>query len=606
MAISRNEFNAVSPADKDQRRDAREAVGGRVLAILYPADAEEIEGRVCDLSEGGAGLRLTESVWEALSDNALVTVTLELDSRPITRRARIRWLREDGDAVRLGLAFVDPTAFDPETHLLALDDVRIDPECVLQIPATLAMRKRVLPFVRLDGVVHVACVDPGQRATLRVLERMTKTPVCAWRTDRTTLERAVRQVFGDGRDRVGLLDGSRSQNALQGLDADAVDLSDEILYAAYLKQASDVHIDPGRNGVRVRFRVDGHLETHAVLPTTSHGELVGRLKVMAGMDIAEKRAPQDGSFSKQFVSGGRTIDVRVATLPTKHGERMTLRLLLAVQTGNLTLDKLGFADVHLQTLETFLRRSQGMLILTGPTGSGKTTTLYAAMRILLRERDLNIITVEDPIEYEIDGVAQSEVDSADKVSFAKALRSILRHDPDVVMIGEIRDRETADVAIKASLTGHLVLSTLHTNAAAATLTRLIDMGVEPYLVAASMRLAIAQRLVRWLCRHCRIPRPLTKREAVALNRPELAGSEVYEGAGCIYCGGTGYHGRLGVYEMLSMNAEWARGVAEGAGEAEVTAWMREARVPFLMDDVIGKLLAGETAVSEAMQIVSSW
>ncbi|XSG84638.1 MAG: ATPase, T2SS/T4P/T4SS family [Methylohalobius sp. ZOD2] len=605
MAISRNEFNAVSPADKEQRRDARETIAEGVLAILYPPDGEELEGRVYDFSNGGAGLCLNDPVAETLTENARVTVTLQLDSRRMTRRARVRWLMRDKDAVRLGLAFVDPTAFDPETHLLALDDVRIDPECVLQIPATLAMRKRVLPFVRLDGVIHVACVDPGQRATLRVVERMTKTPVCAWRADRTMLERAVRQVFGDGRDRVALLDGSRSQNALQGLDADAVDLSDEILYAAYLKQASDVHIDPGRNGVRVRFRVDGHLETHAVLPATSHGELVGRLKVMAGMDIAEKRAPQDGSFSKQFVSGGRTIDVRVATLPTKHGERMTLRLL-AVQTGNLTLDKLGFADVHLQTLETFLRRSQGMLILTGPTGSGKTTTLYAAMRILLRERDLNIITVEDPIEYEIDGVAQSEVDSADKVSFAKALRSILRHDPDVVMIGEIRDRETADVAIKASLTGHLVLSTLHTNSAAATLTRLIDMGVEPYLVAASMRLAIAQRLVRRLCRHCRIPRPLTKREAVALNRPELAGNEVYEGSGCIYCGGAGYHGRLGVYEMLSMNAEWARGVAEGAGEAEVTAWMREARVPFLMDDVIGKLLAGETAVSEAMQIVSSW
>ncbi|BCX82754.1 type IV pilus assembly protein PilB [Methylomarinovum caldicuralii] len=589
----------------DQRQNPRQPALPAWHAALYPPGADSVEGRIVDLSDRGAGLAVAEARLDGLHEGAQVTLTLEAGERRFTRRAEIRWLRiQDDGGLRLGLRFIDPVCFDPADHVLDMDEVRIHPECVLKIPATLAMRRRVLPFVELDGVLHVACTDPGHRSTLRIVERMAKTRVCAWKAEKEPLERAIRRVCGDGRDRLSAL-SAPSQNALQGLDADATDVTDEILFAAYLKQASDVHIDPRREGVVVRFRVDGRLETHAMLPANAHSEIIGRLKVLAGMDIAEKRAPQDGSFSKQFVSGGREIDVRVATLPTRYGERMTLRLL-ALQTGSLTLDKLGLSDFHRQTVETFLRRNQGMMLLTGPTGSGKTTTLYAAIRRLLAERDLNIITVEDPVEYEIDGVAQSEVDSADKVSFAKALRSILRHDPDVVMIGEIRDHETADVAIKAALTGHLVLSTLHTNSAPATLTRLIDMGLEPYLVAASVRLAIAQRLVRRLCRHCRIPRPLTRREAEVFQRPELAGQEVYEGAGCIYCGGRGYNGRLAVYEMLPIDAEWARGIAEGAGEAEVIQWMQEAGVPFLVDDVLDKVLAGKTSVSEAMGIVLSW
>ncbi len=588
----------------EQRQVPRQPPQGDCPALLYCPGGDGLEAKALDVSPQGAGLRLAEVQIDALHPGARLTLTLKLADRTLTRRAEIRWLKREADGVRLGVRFVEPACFDPKTHVLDLDEVRVHPECVLKIPATLAMRKRVLPFVELDGVLHVACTEPDHRPTLRIVERLAKMPVCAWKAEREALERAIRRVFGDGRDRLHTL-AAPGANALQGMDAEAADLTDEILFSAYLKQASDVHIDPRREGVVVRFRVDGRLETHAVLPAAAHSEIIGRLKVLAGMDIAEKRAPQDGSFSRQFVSGGREIDVRVATLPTKHGERMTLRLL-ALQTGSLTLDRLGLNDFHRRTLETFLQRNQGMMLLTGPTGSGKTTTLYAAIRYLLSGRDLNVITVEDPVEYEIDGVAQSEVDSADKVSFAKALRSILRHDPDVVMIGEIRDHETADVAVKASLTGHLVLSTLHTNSAPATLTRLIDMGLEPYLVAASVRLAIAQRLVRRLCRHCRIPRPLTRREAEIFQRPELAGAEVYESAGCVYCGGRGYNGRLAVYEMLPISGDWARGIAEGAGEAEVIGWMKEAGIPFLVDDVIAKLLAGETSMGEAMGIVLSW
>jgi type IV pilus assembly protein PilB len=226
--------------------------------------------------------------------------------------------------------------------------------------------------------------------------------------------------------------------------------------------------------------------------------------------------------------------------------------------------------------------------------------------MLLEERKVNIITIEDPIEYEINGIAQCEVDSADKVSFAKALRSILRHDPDVVMIGEIRDKETADVAIKAALTGHMVLGTLHTNSAAATVTRLTDMGVEPYLVAAALRLAVAQRLLRRLCVHCRIPRPLTELEAISINRPELAGRIIHDPSGCIYCGGKGYSGRIGLYELLELREEWARAVAEGEGESDLVVKMRDSGVKSLLDDAVDKLLGGITSVYEVLQIASSW
>jgi len=281
--------------------------------------------------------------------------------------------------------------------------------------------------------------------------------------------------------------------------------------------------------------------------------------------------------------------------------------LLAVQTESLTLDKLGFEPAHRQMIENFLMRIQGMMIMTGPTGSGKTTTLYAAIRLLLAERSVNIITIEDPIEYEIEGVAQCEVDpNADKVSFSKALRSILRHDPDVVMVGEIRDKETADIAIKAALTGHMVFGTLHTNSAAATVTRLLDMGVEPYLVGAALRLTVAQRLLRRLCEHCKVARPLTEFEALQVNQSELAGQIIYDPCGCIYCGGKGYAGRIGLYEMLELREEWARAVAEGETEAELETRMRGQGVKSLLGDAVDKLLSGVTSVSEVVQIASSW
>ncbi|MGX2038972.1 ATPase, T2SS/T4P/T4SS family [Methylocaldum sp. MU1018] len=599
MPISRKPLADDTEPTAEKRLNRRESAPSDWMATVYGPDGMELGATVANISPGGAGLRLPANApADLLREGAELAVTIHAPATAFTRPAELCWLAPGGDGVRLGLKFREYAAFTPDSHRLDIASVRVDPAWAMKVPANVAFRRQLLPFVQIGGAVHVACADPQDAGALAVAERMLKAPVVAWEADPDALKSVLTRVYGDSRE-------AKNAVAVVGDGQSASELSDDLLNAAFLRQASDIHIDPERTGVTVRFRIDGRLETYARFPSAVYQEIVSRLKVMSGLDIAEKRAPQDGRFTHQCAGGGKRIDLRVATLPTKYGERMTLRLL-ALDTESLTLDKLGFSVDHRRTIETFLRRSQGMMILTGPTGSGKTTTLYAAIRLLLSERNVNILTVEDPIEYAIDGVAQCEVDAADKVSFAKALRSMLRHDPDVMMIGEIRDRETADVAIKAALTGHLVLGTLHTNSAAATVTRLLDMGVEPYLVAATMRLIVAQRLVRRLCSHCRIPRPLAEREAFALGRPDLTGLTVYEPGGCVYCIGKGYAGRLGLYEMLPLKSEWARGIVEGETEPQLVERMRAERFRFLLDDGLEKLIAGRTSAGEVMQIALSW
>ena len=351
---------------------------------------------------------------------------------------------------------------------------------------------------------------------------------------------------------------------------DPVRLADRILRAGLLMHASDVHLDPDAGSVRVRFRIDGELEEVLRIPAAMQNGVVGRLKVLASLDIAERRAPQDGGFTwrMQDMGGQRfsPLDVRMATLPVRHGERVTLRLL-ETDAERLTLDRLGLSESDHAAFSEVLAQPHGLVLLTGPTGSGKTTTLYAAIQQLLKGRPLNIITVEDPIEYEIPGVSQAEVDSSDKVNFSKALKSLLRHDPDVIMIGEIRDADSLDAAVKAALTGHLVLSTLHTNDARSSVTRLVDMGLDPHLVSATLRLAVAQRLVRRLCAKCR----------------EM-GADGYVAKGCPECGNRGYAGRVGLFELYDPST--GRGTSIG-------------------DDARAKVSAGITSWSEVVRAVGT-
>jgi len=491
---------------------------------------------------------------------------------------------------------------------LNMDEVRIDPAWALKIPLPLALRRQVLPFAAVGGKVYVACQDPQDRSALEAVERSVRMPICPQLADPASLRRALHRIFGGTS---GPPAGSpavrRPGESSAAADADnegTVALCDELMHAAMVRQASDIHIDPEEKQIQVRLRVDGVLERFRTLPISALSGLISRFKVLGGMDIAEKRAPQDGRFTHR-PSAGQPVDVRLASLPTKYGERMTIRLL-SLQTESLTLERLGMSAGDLECFSQAIDKPHGMILLTGPTGSGKTTTLYAALRRLIAGHNLNIITIEDPIEYDIAGVAQVEVDTADKVTFGKALRSVLRHDPDVVMIGEIRDRETADTAIKSALTGHLVFSTLHTNSAASAVTRLCDMGVERYLIAATIRLAVAQRLVRRLCDRCRKPRELTEAEALALGSPQAAGTTVYEPGGCLYCADRGFTGRVGLFEMMPIDEPLSRLLAEGADEAAIIGELRRRHVPRLVDDALGKIGAGLVTVREVLTAVTVW
>jgi type II secretory ATPase GspE/PulE/Tfp pilus assembly ATPase PilB-like protein len=373
---------------------------------------------------------------------------------------------------------------------------------------------------------------------------------------------------------------------------------------AFARGASDLHIDPEENNTLIQLRVDGVLETLRKIPKSLHAALISRYKILSRMDIAERRMAQDGRFFHCLGPDQRRVHIRAAILPTTHGERLTLRLL-AVETEQLTLNRLGMSDVSLRTFAAYASQKQGMILLSGPTGAGKSTTLYAALRHRLANHPGRFITVEEPVEFDIVGVAQIEVDTADKVRFDTVLRNILRSDPDVIMIGEIRDYDSADVAIKAALTGHLVFSSIHTNSAAGVVTRLIDMGLEPFQVAATVRLCIAQRLARRLCTECRRPRKLNAPEAAAIGRPDAAGATVYDPGACEKCNRRGYRGRIGIFEVLPIDDDLARRIVEGASEAEIARRARERKVPSLRDDAASKLLAGTTSFDEIVA-VSAW
>ena len=382
-------------------------------------------------------------------------------------------------------------------------------------------------------------------------------------------------------------------------DSPVIRLINALLLQAVKDGASDVHVETQEKRLVVRFRVDGVLRDVVEPKRALAPLLVSRIKVMARLDIAEKRVPQDGRVTLRI--GGFDIDVRVSTIPTQHGERVVMRLLDRGSSG-LDLASLGMSDRDREVLLKLLDRPHGMLLVTGPTGSGKTTTLYAALTHL-NDRKRNIMTVEDPIEYELPGIGQTQVNSRTGMTFAKGLRAILRQDPDVIMVGEIRDQETAEVAVRSSMTGHFMLSTLHTNSAIGSVTRLIDMGVERYLLAPMLVGLIAQRLVRRLCEHCRWEDRATEADAALLGKAIKPGKKLWRaGRGCDACNGEGYHGRLGLYEVVPADDELRRLIHDGASEAQLTKAAR-ATGPSLLEDGVAKLRAGLTSVEEVARVV---
>lgn len=380
-------------------------------------------------------------------------------------------------------------------------------------------------------------------------------------------------------------------------DAPIIRLINVLLARAVNQNASDIHIEPFESRLLIRIRVDGILQEVMQPPRALAPLIASRIKVMAKLDIAEKRLPQDGRISLRIA--GRAVDVRVSTMPLGHGERVVLRIL-DKQAGRLDLQHLGMDDLTLKRMDQLVHRPHGIVLVTGPTGSGKTTTLYAALG-RVNNTDRNIVTVEDPIEYYIDGIGQTQVNAKVDMTFARGLRAILRQDPDVVMVGEIRDLETVQIAVQASLTGHMVFSTLHTNTAVGAITRLRDMGVEPFLLSSSLIGVLAQRLVRLLCTECRTPYQPDASECELLGIAKDNPPTLYLPNGCNKCNQSGYAGRTGIYELIDVDDELKTLIHDGSGEHELEQHVRLSS-PSIRADGIRRILAGETSLEEVLRV----
>ena len=490
-----------------------------------------------------------------------------------------------------------------------------DPRAIPSLPYGFAKRHGVVVKEATPSEIVVACLPSTSSTALLEIRRFLDMPIRFEEITEATFDHLLQQNYahssgqaqemvdniGDDLDLTDIAQHlPEPEDLLESADeAPIIRLINALLAEAVKEDASDIHIESYENRLVVRFRVDGVLREvlepqRAIAPL-----LISRIKVMAKLDISEKRLPQDGRISLRV--GGRAVDVRVSTLPSSHGERIVLRLL-DKQAGRLDLQHLGMKPVELDAANTLIHKPHGIILVTGPTGSGKTTTLYAILT-QLNERSRNILTVEDPIEYYLDGIGQTQVNSKIDMSFARGLRAILRQDPDVVMVGEIRDVETAEIAVQASLTGHLVLSTLHTNTAIGAITRLRDMGIEPFLLASSMIGVVAQRLVRTLCPDCKKPQSADRTEltALGLDSDTQSPPTLYHPTGCPTCNHQGYRGRAGIFEVVVLNAEMLTLIHEGAGEHLLEKAARTV-TPSIRQSAIDKVLAGETTVQEMIRV----
>lgn len=487
-----------------------------------------------------------------------------------------------------------------------LDKITVPKDVLRLVPEELIERYEVFPLGVSGGVLQLAMTDPLNVYAIDDIARLTGLRVEPFLVTTGEWRRARQRHFDVAEtaqeviERFGAQDEEERQAVVEDVsDSAGVQLVNLIIEQAVNARASDVHIEPQEEGARVRLRVDGRLRPMTDLPKRLVNDVISRIKVMSKLDITNRRTPQDGRMRVEV--GGRPVDFRVSTLPTIYGEKVVLRILSTAKDV-LTLDKLMFQPESLAAVRSMLRHSEGMILVTGPTGSGKTTTLYAFLQEL-NTPDVNITTIEDPVEIRLPGINQVGVNPRGGVTFADALRSVLRQDPDIIMVGEMRDEETASIAVRAALTGHLVLSTLHTNSAAATLIRLLDMGIQAYLVAGTVIGIIAQRLVRRLCRECRRPVLRLDPAEERFLGPYASGATIYEAAGCPVCSYQGFAGRIVVEEVLVMNRELRRLVRDNAAEEQMVEAARRAGFATLKDNAIRRVLAGETTVREAMRVV---
>lgn len=493
---------------------------------------------------------------------------------------------------------------------------KADKAVVKLIPEDFAREHNVLALGKSNSTIQVAMEDPEDLVAIDNLKRLTNLSPDVLVASSSGLERAMDELYGKIRqsgeveevfEGIKVISGDEdnaeevdlSPDKVSEEDAPIVKLVNMILQEAIKERATDVHIEPQNDIVNVRIRIDGVLQTIMTPPTTSLSGLVTRIKILSKLNIAERRLPQDGRFT--IKSTKSEIDVRVSILPTVYGEKVVMRLL--DKSGfAFNLKSLGFEQDMYAIFKRVIAQPYGMVVVSGPTGSGKSTSLYASLKEIKSE-GTNITTVEDPVEYQLDGVNQVQTHDDIGLSFGASLRSILRQDPDVLLIGEIRDEETADIAVKFSLTGHLVFSTVHANDAAATITRLLDIGIKPFLVGSCLNLVMAQRLVRTICSECKEPYAPTKEELdmIGLDKSKLKGNELYQGKGCSHCRNTGYHGRTGIFELIPMSREIRGLVFENANEDVIHQKALDEGMVTLRDSGVRKILAGETTIAEILR-----
>ncbi len=588
------------------------------LRTVGPTGEETAATGAAPLSTPNAVNEMAELVYDLLSATGLVTPD---------KLALVRGRAGQGS---LAQAIVDEGVAPPEgiarslavRYQIALVDLAltgVSKEAAELIPLHVLERVVAIPYALEGGTLRIAVADPGNLHGLDELRLATRYPVEFGvassdditvelkRISRATEAFDTRAVLDEVEDDLGLREDESDLEADDGVsDAPLVRLVNSIIFQAAEDGASDVHFEPQEDALVVRFRVDGVLQEVQRIPKRMTPGVTTRLKVLAKLDIAERRKPQDGRISLNAAAAGRMLDVRVATLPTVEGEKVVMRLLDKSRRAP-TLEELGLSDEMRDRMAEIIAKPTGALLVTGPTGSGKSTTLYAGLTTMNRP-EINIITVEDPVEYRLAGVNQVQINVRAGLTFATALRSILRSDPDVVMVGEIRDGETAKISIEAALTGHFVLSTLHTNDAPSAITRLNEMGVEPFLTGAAVTGVIAQRLARKLCTHCcEMYQPSVEELLQSRVAPDVAaasdGMAFYRKKGCPRCNQTGYKGRVGVYQLLTMNESIAQLAVARASREEVERAAMDAGMRSLWDDGLAKVAAGLTSVEELARVL---
>lgn len=517
---------------------------------------------------------------------------------PLTEEQVLRWLARE-----YGLSFS------------ALDDINPDKALLALFPARLLLRDELLPLRRHDAVVEIATARLFSTKGLDGLKTLTGLRLSPVLAPSENIQRELKKRLGVGADTIGILDG---ETAIQVVDDDgsgdgnldnaAEDASiirfvNQVLKDAIDLRASDVHLEPFENELRIRYRIDGVLQEVPVPAQIKRFQpaIVARVKILSHLNIAEKRLPQDGRIKVRIES--TEVDIRVSIIPMLHGEAVVMRLLRQ-NTSLRGARELGMASRELSCLQRVLQLPHGIVLVTGPTGSGKTSTLYTALHEI-NDAERKIVTIEDPIEYQLRGVNQIQVSEKSGLTFARGLRSILRHDPDVILIGEIRDQETAQIAVQASLTGHLVFSTLHTNDAPGAITRLVDMGVEPYLVASSLEAVLAQRLVRILCPHCKQPDTGASATAFKLSLGLDASTTVYRSVGCRECRQTGFHGRRAIFEWMDSNAEIRQLILQRASSDLLRSAAMRSGMRTLAEDGRRLVQEGLTTIDEILSVSPS-